>query len=55
MQNSKFVHVGQRRDHCSQDVPHPCNFKGRLFQELPDVCFETLKDQAYQMLIQLAR
>ena len=37
---------GQSREHTSQDVPHPCHFQRRHFQELPDVCVEALEDQA---------
>jgi hypothetical protein len=46
MHQSVLVHVGQSREHSSQDVPHPCHFQRPPFQELLDVCVEVLKDKA---------
>jgi hypothetical protein len=51
MHQSVLVHVGQSREHRSQDVPHPCHLQRPPFQELQHVCVEVLKDKANRRLL----
>ena len=51
MHQASLVHVGQSREHTSQNMPHPCHFQTRPFQELADVCVEALEDKANRRLL----